>query len=128
MMSGVILGCAVEASGARCCRVWLLVLKAGLPIFETGSMLISADVVRWSSTRWDRQSAALFLVGCQFKSPSIYFVICILSIQKLNEWLVIILDNDVFTLEIVIPFGYSILNSMGLLFSCTPLSLGLQKV
>ena len=62
VMSGVILGCAVEGSGARHCPVWLLVLKAGPSVFETDSMLIGADAVRGSSTRWDRQSAALFLV------------------------------------------------------------------
>ena len=59
-MSGVISGCAVEESGARYCWVWLLVLKAGPSVFETDSILIVADVVGGSSTRWERLSCALF--------------------------------------------------------------------
>ena len=58
---GVILGCAVEVSSGRCCGVWLLVLKAGPSVFETNSMLIGAEVVLGSSTKHERQSAALFL-------------------------------------------------------------------
>ena len=51
----------VEGSGARHCWAWLLVLKTGPSEFKTDSMLIHADVIGGSSTRWDRQSAALFL-------------------------------------------------------------------
>ena len=36
-------------------------LKAGLSLFETDTMLIDADGIEGSSTRHDRQSAALFL-------------------------------------------------------------------
>ena len=136
--SGVILGCVVKVSGVGCWWVWLLLLKAGPSVFETDSMLISAEVVWGNSTRHDRQSATLFLapdihsnvivVGCQLRSPSTYFVICILSIQKFGEWLVIISAYDICTLEIVIPLGDSIVNSIGLLFSCAPLSLGFKKV
>ena len=63
MTPGVILGCAVEVSGVRHCWVWLQVLKAGPSVLETDSILIGADGVRGSSTRWDRQSAALFLAA-----------------------------------------------------------------
>ena len=104
-MSGVILGCVVEVSGARHCWVWLLVLKAGPSALETDSMLIIVDAVVGSSTRWDRQSAALLLapdIHSNEMSLSIYLVICILSIQELCEWFVIISDYDVCTLEIVI--------------------------
>ena len=36
-------------------------LKAGLSLFETDTMLIVADGIEGSSTRCDRQSAVLFL-------------------------------------------------------------------
>ena len=61
VMSDVTCCCAVDWSDARCCWVWLLVLKAGLPLFETDTLLIDADGIEVSSTRHDRQSAALFL-------------------------------------------------------------------
>ena len=60
-------------------------------------------------------------------SPSIYFVICILSIQKFTEWFVIIPDYDICTLEIVIPLSDSVENSIGLLFSHAPFPLGFPK-
>ena len=62
MMSGVILGGAVGVSSARCCGVWLLILKAGPSVLETDSMMVIADVDGGSSTRWYRQSAALYFV------------------------------------------------------------------
>ena len=61
MMSGVTCHCAVDWSDARHCWVWLLVLKAGPSLFKTDTMLIDADGMEGSSTRHDRQSAALFL-------------------------------------------------------------------
>ena len=59
--SGVILGFAVEVSGVRHCWVWFLVLKVGPSVLETDSMLISAEMVWGSSTKCERQSAALNL-------------------------------------------------------------------
>ena len=61
MMPGVTSHHVVEGSDARHCSVWLLVLKAGPSVFKTDTMLIDADAVVGSSTRHDRQSAALFL-------------------------------------------------------------------
>ena len=40
-----------------------MVLKAGLSLFEIDTMLIDADGIEGSSTRHDRQSAALFLAS-----------------------------------------------------------------
>ena len=51
MMSGGTCCCAVDWSDARHCCVWLLVLKAGLLLFEIDTMLIDADGVEGSSTR-----------------------------------------------------------------------------
>ena len=61
VLSGVMFGCVVEGSGARHCSVWFLVLKTGPSVLETDNMLIDAGDVESSSTRQDRQSAALFL-------------------------------------------------------------------
>ena len=59
--SVVILGCAVEVSGVRCCRFWFLVLKVDPSVLESDSILVSAEVVWGSPTKCERQSAALFL-------------------------------------------------------------------
>ena len=56
-----------------------------------------------------------------------YLVISIFLIQKFCKWLVVISDRDVCSLKIVVPFGDSIIDSIGLLLSGTPLSLGFQK-
>ena len=100
-------------------------------------MLVIADVVEGNSTRQDRQSAALFLAPdihsniillVANSSPHLFTLLFVFfSIQELCEWFVLISNNDVCTQEIVIPFGDSIINSIGLLFSGTPLSLGIQK-
>ena len=58
VISGVTCCCAVDWSDARYCWGWFLVLKAGLSLFETDTMLMDAD---GSSTKCERQSAALFL-------------------------------------------------------------------
>ena len=44
------------------------------------------------------------------------------------EWFVIIPDYDIHSLEIIIPFGNDIINSISFLFSCAPFSLHVQKV
>ena len=59
----------------------------------------------------------------KLKSPSIDFVICILSIQKFGKQFVIIPDYDICTLEVIILLSDSVVNSIGLLFSCAPFSL-----
>ena len=43
--SGVILGCTVEVSSVSCLHVYLLVLKAGPPVFETDIILMGTEVV-----------------------------------------------------------------------------------
>ena len=43
--SGVMLDCAVVVFDAMHCQVRFLVLKAGPSVFETGSMLIGAEMV-----------------------------------------------------------------------------------
>ena len=51
-----------------------LVLKAGPSLFETDTMLIDADGVEGSSTRHDRQSAALFLAADIHSNVIVYVV------------------------------------------------------
>ena len=48
-------------------------LKAGPSLFETDTMLIDADGMEGSSTRHDRQSAALFLAS-DIHSNVIFYV------------------------------------------------------
>ena len=36
----------------------------------------------------------------------------------------VIFNNDVSTLQVVIPLGDGVIDAIGLLFSCTPFSLG----
>ena len=47
-------------------------LKAGLSLFETNTMLIDADGMEGSSTRCDRQSAALFVAPDIHSSVLLY--------------------------------------------------------
>ena len=85
----------MEVSGGRHCWVWLLVLKVGPSVLETDSMLIGAEVVWGSSTKCERQSAALFLapdihskcyvVGCQLKFP-IYLLCYLHSFHSTILW------------------------------------------
>ena len=50
------------------------VLKAGPSLFETDTMLIDADGMEGSSTRCDRQSAALFLAPDIHSNVILYVV------------------------------------------------------
>ena len=120
--SGIISGCKVKVSDDRHSWVQFLVLNAGPSMSVTDNMLIDTGLSWGNSTRHERQSAALL-----HAPESVDLVIHIFSIKEYVEWLVIILHYDIGSLEIIIPLGNGIINSVSFLFSGAPFSLCFQK-
>ena len=57
----------------------------------------------------------------------IHLVVCILGIKKLLQQFVVILHDDVRSLEIIVPFGYGVTYTTDFLFRSAPFALSVHK-